>query len=112
MAKKKPVLKKKAAAAAPAKKPAKAAKKPVVKKSAKKTAAPKQTKLPGTGEGGKARVDGVSYKIRLAVVKKPTISFEDACAKAGAEAVAGGHAHNMWNHARLIMQIVEAEAAK
>jgi hypothetical protein len=102
---KKPILKKKAAAT-PAKKPVKAA-----AKKANGAAKPKQRALPGTGEGGKARVDGIAYKIRLAVIKKPDISFEAAAEKAGCpKAEVGGHAHNMWNHARIICQMQKAIA--
>lgn len=59
------------------------------------------------------RTDGVAYKIREAVVKKPTVSFEDACAAAGvkgaaAKAGSGSHAFNYYNHARVVLQMFMA----
>ncbi len=80
--------------AKPAVKPA-----PVV---AKKTEA-KPAKAP--------RTDGIAYKMRVAVVKKPSLTFEDACAKFGVEAVKGGHAWNSWYTTVLVMREVAAQAA-
>lgn len=106
-------VKKKAAEAKPAKKaakkaPVKAAKKAPVKKATQGT-------LPGVEKGGKApgkRVDSVAYKMRLQVVKKPTIEFEAAAKAAGVEAERGSNAWNAYFNARQVMAIVQELAAK
>lgn len=113
----KPAAKKEAKKPAPAKakKPAATPKKvtakakPAAKKAAAK--APAQGKLPGTGTGGKARVNGVTYKIRVAVIKNPSMAFLDACKKADADPKIGGHAHNIYNHVRAILRIQKAIGA-
>ena len=73
--------------------------------------APKQATLPGFAAGGKARTEGVAHKVRLSVVKKPAISFEDAAGKAGVEAKIGSHAWNIWNEAKRVMELVTAQQA-
>ena len=86
-------------------------KKPMKKKAAGKAAstgaAPKKAATKKTADGNgaarAARTEGTSYKIRLAVIKNPEITFEAAASKAGiAKPEVGSHAHNMWNHARII----------
>ena len=72
----------------------------------KKTAAAKPAAKPAEAKERAPRTDSLAYKIRIAVVKKPSISFEDAAAAAGvkkAEATSSSHAFNYYNHARVVL---------
>ena len=93
---------------------AKGKKVPAEKKAGKKKAAKAQGTLPGVAEGGKGRVDGVAYRMRLQVVKNPDIGFEDAVKAAGAKgskikAERGNNAWNAFFNAVQVMRIAKAE---
>lgn len=82
--------------------------KPMAKKKAvKPVVAAKPTDKPAKAH----RTEGVAYKMRAAVVKKPDLTFEAACAKFGIEPVKGGHAWNSWYTTVLVMREVAAQAA-
>lgn len=83
------------------KKASKSIVKPAVKKEA---SAPKKS-----GADKKPRTDGAAYKIRVAVIKSPNISFGDACVKVGIKAEVGGYLWNRWHEARSIMSIINAK---
>ena len=98
-------------------KPAPVAAKPAVKPAAAKPAAkpaPAAAKKPAAKPEATAkapRKDGVAYKMRVAVVKNPNLTFEAACTKFGVEPVKGGHAWNSWYTTVLVMREVAAQAA-
>lgn len=85
----------------------------VVKPAATKaTPAAKAKKTPAVKVATTARGEGVAHKVRSAVVAKSSITFEDAAKKAGvADAKVGGHAWNIFNEAKRVMELVEARAA-
>ena len=73
----------------------------------KKAAAKKSIKKEAGGER-KPRTDGMSYKVRAAVVSDPNVEFEAVCKKLGLkgkDASPTGHAHNMFAHAKHVMAI-------
>lgn len=82
-----------------------------------KAAAPEQGTLPGVEKPTKmkkeklppARMDGVAHRVRSLVVAKPAISFADVCSKVGVEAKVGGHAFNIYNEAKRVMELVAAQ---
>lgn len=94
--------------ALPVKKAAKPAAKAAKKVAAKK---PKQATLPGVANGGpKARPDSVAFKMRVAVVKSPDVTFEAALKAAGVKGEErGGNAWNAYFNARQVMAIASAE---
>lgn len=78
----------------------------------KKVAAKKSTTKKAAGNGSaterKPRTDGMSYKVRQAVVSDPAVEFEAVCKKLGLkgkDAAPTGHAHNMFAHAKHVMAI-------
>lgn len=59
----------------------------------------------------KPRGEGVAHKVRSAVVANPEITFEAAAKKAGVtDAKVGGHAWNIYNEAKRVMELVTAAA--
>ena len=59
----------------------------------------------------KPRGEGVAHKVRSAVVANPEITFEAAAKKAGVgDAKVGGHAWNIFNEAKRVMELVTAAA--
>lgn len=50
-----------------------------------------------------------TFKMRQAVVKKPSISFEDACKEAGIKPVPGSHGHNVFVHASHVLSMFTAQ---
>ena len=80
------------------------------KKGSKKAAAGKKstTAAPKEKVERAERTDSTAYQVRLAVVKKPDITFEALVEKLGLkakEASPTGHVHNMYQHAKLVMKI-------
>ncbi len=98
-----------AAKAAPAAKPAKPAKEAKAPKAAKPAKAPKQATLPGVAEKGPRETtpkkDSTAYKMRLAVVTDPAITYENACKKAKVTEERGGNAWNAYQNAKQVMAI-------
>lgn len=83
-------------------------------KATKATGAEKLKKAKGTNgtaekKASGPRTDSLAYKMRSVVVNKPDIAFDDAAKKVGVKAEVGGHAWNMFNHAKAVMEIVAAK---
>lgn len=75
-------------------------------KSAKKSTSEKTERKP--------RTDGLSYKVRQAVVENPDVEFEALCKKLdlkGSDAKPTGHAHNMFAHAKHVMSLAREHYA-
>lgn len=61
----------------------------------------------------KPRTDGTAYQVRQAVVKNPAITFEKVAAAIGLKgkaATEGSHAHNYYNHARVVIAMFKGHA--
>lgn len=81
-------------------------------KGGKKAATKKAKTSNGNGAERALRTDSTSYQIRAAVVKNPDIAFDKVCEKVGLkgkDAAPTGHAHNMYQHAKIVMKIAAAE---
>jgi hypothetical protein len=57
------------------------------------------------------RGEGVAHKVRVAVVNKSDITFDAVAKKVGVEPKIGGHAWNIFNEAKRVMELVDARAA-
>ena len=98
---------------APAPAPAPAKPKVVVaKKEAPAPAKPKEDPAyPGLSAFTAQRTSSLGFKVRLAVVKDPTIRFEDAAKEAGIEPVVGSHAWTEWSYTKGVMELVQYVAS-
>lgn len=81
-----------------------------------KKAAGKSTKKTTNGAAAERapRTDSVSYQVRMAVVKKPDITFPQVAEKLGLKGAAAAesgsnHAFNYYNHARIVIGMYKAQ---
>ena len=84
-----------------------------VAKAKKGGAKPAKTKEAKANGERKPRTDGTAYQVRQAVVKNPTITFEKVAASIGLKgkaATEGSHAHNYYNHARVVIAMFKEHA--
>lgn len=70
---------------------------------AKKKATTKKAATP------RRNTEGIATKVRKIVVAKPDIEFSAVASKIGGKHAEGGHAWNIFNHTRKVMEIVNAK---
>lgn len=87
----------------------------VRKEKGSKQATKEKSKSKADGEGRKPRTDSATYRIRMAVVRNPDISFEKVVSQLGLkakEANSNSHAFNTYQHARSVLALAAEHAKK
>lgn len=82
------------------------AKKPAAAKSTKKSGAKKATTAAPATKAAPQK-ESMALRVRKIVVQAPSIEFEDLVKKLGEKHDVGGHAWNIYNHAKQVMDLVE-----